>query len=1006
MTSFTRPFDPGVSFCTDVIIDLPEESLVRPGVARYAGAKLVMMHITAQNNTSFSLKSPVKGTARNISLPIPSPLQGGIDQLLEISPLPFGIAPVLRALRPGLPTFYLGYVRVTNIPEDDEVLDPAKPLANDVTGDAYIGLIFQDGISPAPWSWIKILRDAMANAGEDVASWDELISLVVPDDLRSLRVIDHIGRPVADQTFQIRIRRTDGVFEGPWTRKTAPDGDLEKSVTIDPLIRDSGHHQYSLFGGSGESTELIWIGDAPRDDISLPVYSIYETGLSSAPGEPLILPAETKRAHLQILELTRWLASRTPGTSADMARYHIGSRVEPIVDGKATFKLLVDDLLASASPGYGAHFTGYAFKEFPLDDGRKDETGADIDTSINALAKRISDRNGGTRFLISKFINWKTDPDSDFTRAAAIAVLAAGSALTIISLTGAVSTNSVGFYIILGGSLLGSAYILTLFNPSSHIEELAEYSLDIFPKLNSISNSIALWTRYPARLVDNPIATSLPFNLDTYQDQFGAWHQKIQLIRRPADAQNNEFIAYLGGIDINGNRLDSPGHNGKAFPYHDVHARLTGPGAADVFKTWDEAYNFYRSPDSPDPVFSPPSPDSLSLKDAKHITQVGRTYFKPNPSGGTSPFPFALNGETTTNDTLIRAIKAARQYIYIEDQYFTPNSLEPLGSPEPLDSENTYDTTYFDAILSAGAADKCKRLIILLPATIDQPFGYFRRKKLFDELKEVWGERVLIGTPLRRPILSNPGRIASEGRCILMSNISEGDDTIVIGPRSRVPKNDYYWLWIDGELILSSSPSIPVTVDGVPCSQIHVLRGSSDNTNPRWGASVRNHKKGAPVTLSQLKGIYVHAKCMMIDDIFLSIGSTNINRRGLFHDGEINVFAIPEQMRAAEDNPALALRTALWSEHLGLPPSMGAPLLKDPISAFDLFRRSIYEGNRFMPFNALDINPDLGYPLVDWLLYQIFLAAGITITDALIPTIWNDASDPTSYSERRPIPGP
>ncbi len=63
----------------------------------------------------------------------------------------------------------------------------------------------------------------------------------------------------------------------------------------------------------------------------------------------------------------------------------------------------------------------------------------------------------------------------------------------------------------------------------------------------------------------------------------------------------------------------------------------------------------------------------------------------------------------------------------------------------------------------------------------------------------------------------------------------------------------------------------------------------------------------------------------MVDDVFVGIGSCNTNRRGFFHDGEITAFAVPEQLKAARENPALNLRTALWAEHLGIPPAMGRP---------------------------------------------------------------------------------
>lgn len=56
--------------------------------------------------------------------------------------------------------------------------------------------------------------------------------------------------------------------------------------------------------------------------------------------------------------------------------------------------------------------------------------------------------------------------------------------------------------------------------------------------------------------------------------------------------------------------------------------------------------------------------------------------------------------------------------------------------------------------------------------------------------------------------------------------------------------------------------------------------------------------------------IYVHGKVSIIDDEWLSVGSANLNQRGLATDAEMNVQALTP---AAGD-----LRCALWAEHLGM----------------------------------------------------------------------------------------
>src|SRR5660398_228349 len=105
MSSFVRPFNPAsvTRQVEDITISLPDhvptdpliswpyrvptDPLVRPGVARYAGATLVLMHIHSE--APFDFSSPVIGTVRNVNLDVT--LSGGIDQLLEISPLPLAL---------------------------------------------------------------------------------------------------------------------------------------------------------------------------------------------------------------------------------------------------------------------------------------------------------------------------------------------------------------------------------------------------------------------------------------------------------------------------------------------------------------------------------------------------------------------------------------------------------------------------------------------------------------------------------------------------------------------------------------------------------------------------------------------------------------------------------------------------------------------------------------------------------------------------------------------------
>ncbi|HEY6539352.1 MAG TPA: phospholipase D-like domain-containing protein, partial [Ktedonobacteraceae bacterium] len=57
--------------------------------------------------------------------------------------------------------------------------------------------------------------------------------------------------------------------------------------------------------------------------------------------------------------------------------------------------------------------------------------------------------------------------------------------------------------------------------------------------------------------------------------------------------------------------------------------------------------------------------------------------------------------------------------------------------------------------------------------------------------------------------------------------------------------------------------------------------------------------------------IYVHGKVAIVDDVWATVGSANLNNRGMSDDTEMNVATLDTEL-------AQHLRILLWSEHLGL----------------------------------------------------------------------------------------
>jgi phosphatidylserine/phosphatidylglycerophosphate/cardiolipin synthase-like enzyme len=94
--------------------------------------------------------------------------------------------------------------------------------------------------------------------------------------------------------------------------------------------------------------------------------------------------------------------------------------------------------------------------------------------------------------------------------------------------------------------------------------------------------------------------------------------------------------------------------------------------------------------------------------------------------------------------------------------------------------------------------------------------------------------------------------------------------------------------------------------------------------------------------------IYVHAKTVVIDDVFVMLGSDNLNRRSWTHDSELSIAVLDEEEdeREPRDPAGLGdgarrfardLRLRLWREHLGTSVDDG---LLDPHEAFDRWREA------------------------------------------------------------------
>lgn len=937
---------------------------IRPG--RYERATMWLTRIEPQG-AGLALRWPATGAAKTVDLNPGAP----IPNLIELSIMPFLVGRMLRTIPGGVPTFYLGYEGVP-YPADHTGVRPGDPVI--ALQGAWLGIMFQDRMTLAPWAWF----DRLASVPGADPGWGQWAGAYA--GRRRLRLLDAQGRPYPDQT----IRVTEG--------SQVSSGISDAAGEVDGV---------ALQGA------LSWERASAAPDQTLPVMALLDTATTNLPGaNRLDLPAGLDGGHVQLMGLADWFAPylhEDPESDRPGARFRTRSLMEPLVDGEEAFARLMTDLRAAIGTGGAAYFAGWAFKDFPFQP-------PDAATRLVNLAKAIEDADGQVKVLAAQFLQASDQDLGNLSADAGLILLTligiGGPIALITRVTGHTDNLGLGVWVaIAAGTLI--LYAKKLSDGADIAEALRGTAEQTAPEFLARLAAVcdARYSPHPVSMDDNPLAEDIPLPFPTadsirkLQDRWGIFHQKLQLVKR-VEPGPQRYSAYVGGIDVNANRLDSPGHQAAKWtepdshaepapdPFHDVHCRLTGPVTAEVFHVFkgrDEAH-LSDSEIATRPAENVPVVPSLSElpQRGRDIVQVAQTSFKPAP--GRPGFRWAPDGNATTHETFVSAIGSAREHIYIEEQYMVPSD------------------AYMAALIAA--AGHCERLIILLPSFLEVYFGDRKRGDFFKSLSLAWGDRLFIGTPMRQPVLGPAGRTTSKGRLTLLAGIDGAQSSLLVGPATRVPSGRFF-AWANGELMYVTGAADAMGPNNQPAKELSVLRGGNGSAG-RWCDNPRPHEKGTAITAAQPLPIFLHSKIMMVDDLFVAIGSTNINRRGFFHDGEITAFAIPEELRNAPHNPARDLRMRLWGEQLGLTPELGACLFRDPIAGFELFKRTRYQGNRVVPLDELAVPvPTLNDlpELIEQLPAAVSNFIQLTLQVAVEPhseQIFNTISDPTTALEGQP----
>jgi phosphatidylserine/phosphatidylglycerophosphate/cardiolipin synthase-like enzyme len=126
--------------------------------------------------------------------------------------------------------------------------------------------------------------------------------------------------------------------------------------------------------------------------------------------------------------------------------------------------------------------------------------------------------------------------------------------------------------------------------------------------------------------------------------------------------------------------------------------------------------------------------------------------------------------------------------------------------------------------------------------------------------------------------------------------------------------------------------------------QLSVLADADDHAGRFLAATIRARTGGREDPL------YVHAKVGIVDDVWASIGSDNVNRRSWTHDSELSCALLDDQRDEREPRVldqfgtgarryARDLRLTLAAEHLDLDPGQAESVV-DPGTMFDAFAQS------------------------------------------------------------------
>ncbi|WP_050526882.1 phospholipase D-like domain-containing protein [Pseudorhodobacter aquimaris] len=239
-------------------------------------------------------------------------------------------------------------------------------------------------------------------------------------------------------------------------------------------------------------------------------------------------------------------------------------------------------------------------------------------------------------------------------------------------------------------------------------------------------------------------------------------HQKLAVF--------DENLLYIGGLDLNERRFDTPEHNRDGDQtWHDVQIEVTGAGV-DAAAAHLRGFHTHTAGTTAPAPETPPFLRTVSTR-----RRINWAHFGPH------------HRVHELHQAHLDEIARAEQLIYIETQYFRDRALSR-------------------ALARRARSAPDLRLILILPAApddvafegkrgFDARFGEYLQARALRRLTRAFGKRVLVASPAqkRQAAGDGPDRLNGAPLIYVHSKVSLFDDRAAIVASSNLNRRSLFW---------------------------------------------------------------------------------------------------------------------------------------------------------------------------------------------------------------------